>query len=106
MTGWGRCSASRDDRVAGNARLSTLWRYNVLGRAGVWTAGGTDGQAKTVSISKGVVSEAYRRVRANKGAAGVDGESLVEFERDLKGNLYKLWNRISSGATFRPRCAR
>ena len=41
-------------------------------------------------------------MKANKGAAGVDGESIEEFERDLKGNLYKLWNRLSSGSYFPP----
>jgi RNA-directed DNA polymerase len=59
-------------------------------------------QGKTFAISKRVVWEAYRRVKANKGAAGVDGESIAEFERDLKGNLYKLWNRMSSGSYFPP----
>ena len=48
-------------------------------------------------ISKRVVWEAYEKVKANEGAAGVDGESIAEFERDLKGNLYKLWNRMSRG---------
>ncbi len=47
---------------------------------------------KPFVISKRLVWEAYRRVKANKGAAGVDGESIEEFERDLSGNLYKLWN--------------
>ena len=42
------------------------------------------------------------KVKANKGAAGVDGESIEEFERNLKGNLYKLWNRMSSGSYFPP----
>jgi len=42
--------------------------------------------------------EAYKRVKANRGAAGVDGESLAEFERDLNGHLYKIWNRKSSGS--------
>ncbi len=46
---------------------------------------------KPFEISKWVVWEAYQRVKANDGAAGVDGESIEEFERDLKGNLYKLW---------------
>jgi RNA-directed DNA polymerase len=54
------------------------------------------------AISEVVVEEAYRRVKANKGAAGVDGETIEEFERDLKGNLYKLWNRMSSGSYFPP----
>ena len=55
---------------------------------------------KPFAISKWVVWEAYQRVKANDGAAGVDGESIEEFERDLKGNLYQLWNRLSSGSYF------
>jgi RNA-directed DNA polymerase len=57
---------------------------------------------KPFEISKNMVVEAYRRVKANKGAAGVDGESIEQFEVDLKGNLYKLWNRMSSGCYFPP----
>ncbi len=57
---------------------------------------------KSFDISKHVVFEAYRKVKANRGAAGVDGESIVQFEADLKGNLYKLWNRLSSGSYFPP----
>ncbi len=57
---------------------------------------------KSFEISKHTVYEAYRRVRANKGAAGVDGQSIEQFEQDLKGNLYKLWNRMSSGCYFPP----
>jgi len=57
---------------------------------------------KPFAIPKGMVWEAYLKVKANKGAAGVDGESIEEFERDLKGNLYKLWNRLSSGCYFPP----
>ncbi len=60
------------------------------------------GKAKPFSISKQVVWEAYQRVKANKGAAGVDEESIEEFEKDLKNNLYKLWNRMSSGSYFPP----
>jgi RNA-directed DNA polymerase len=60
------------------------------------------GKPRPFAISKRVVWEAYRRVKANKGAAGVDGESLKEYERNLKGNLYKLWNRMSSGSYFPP----
>ena len=55
---------------------------------------------KPFEISKWVVWEAYQRVKANDGAAGVDNESIEEFERDLKGNLFKLWNRLSSGSYF------
>jgi RNA-directed DNA polymerase len=48
------------------------------------------------------VWEAYRQVKANKGAAGVDAESISDFEGDLKNNLYKIWNRMSSGSYFPP----
>jgi len=58
--------------------------------------------AKPFDISKWVVWEPYRQVKANRGAAGVDEESIAEFEGDLKGNLYKLWNRMSSGTYFPP----
>lgn len=47
-------------------------------------------EAKPFSIAKQLVWEAYKRVRANKGGAGVDGQSLLLFEKDLKGNLYKI----------------
>src|SRR5207245_7593538 len=46
--------------------------------------------------------DAYQRVKQNRGAAGVDGESLAAFEKDLKGNLYKIWNRMSSGSYIPP----
>ena len=58
--------------------------------------------AKPYVIPKQLVWEAYQRVKANQGAAGVDGESLATFEQDLKGNLYKVWNRMSSGSYFPP----
>jgi RNA-directed DNA polymerase len=58
--------------------------------------------AKPFCISKWAVWEAYREVRANKGAAGVDAQSVEDFEKDLKKNLYKLWNRMSSGTYFPP----
>jgi RNA-directed DNA polymerase len=57
---------------------------------------------KPFDIPKQAVWEAYRRVAANKGAPGVDGQSLGEFEADLKNNLYKIWNRMSSGSYFPP----
>ena len=60
------------------------------------------GKAKPFRISKRVVWEAFQGVRAKKGSAGVDGESIEEFEKDLKRNLYKLWNRMSSGSYFPP----
>ncbi|MDP3015559.1 MAG: reverse transcriptase domain-containing protein, partial [Deltaproteobacteria bacterium] len=55
-------------------------------------------KAKSFEISKGVVVEAWKQVKANQGAADVDKESITDFERDLKGNLYKIWNRMSSGS--------
>jgi len=58
--------------------------------------------AKSFDISKQVVWDAYERVKANQGAAGVDGQSIAEFEKDLKGNLYRIWNRMSSGTYFPP----
>ena len=59
-------------------------------------------EAKPFCISKWEVWEAYKRVKANQGAAGVDEQSIADFERDLKGNLYKIWNRMSSGSYFPP----
>ena len=59
-------------------------------------------KAKSFRISKRVVFEAYKRVRANRGAAGVDEESIADFDKDLKNNLYKIWNRLSSGSYFPP----
>jgi len=59
-------------------------------------------KTKSYGISKKVVVEAYQRVKANKGAAGVDEQSLAEFEVKLKDNLYKIWNRMSSGSYFPP----
>ena len=58
--------------------------------------------SKPYAIAKTVVWEAYHTVKANGGAAGVDGETLAAFERNLKGNLYTLWNRMSSGSYFPP----
>jgi RNA-directed DNA polymerase len=59
-------------------------------------------EGKSFHIPKQLVWEAYRRVRANKGAAGVDGQSMADFEEDLGDNLYRIWNRMSSGTYFPP----
>ena len=87
---------------------------NAGGAKGTGHSGSVDGQLpgqeeppveprpKPFAISKQIVWAAYRRVKANRGAAGVDGESIAEFEGNLKGNLYKLWNRMSSGTYFPP----
>ncbi|TDD32452.1 group II intron reverse transcriptase/maturase [Saccharopolyspora elongata] len=57
---------------------------------------------KPFAIPKQLVWEAYRRVKANKGAAGVDKQSIEDFETDLRNNLFKIWNRMSSGSYFPP----
>ena len=59
-------------------------------------------EAKPFLIPKREVWEAFKRVKANQGAAGVDGQSIAEFEAELENNLYKLWNRLSSGSYFPP----
>ncbi len=59
-------------------------------------------QGKSFVISKKVVLEAWEDVRSNQGGAGVDGETIEEFERDLSGNLYRVWNRLSSGSYMPP----
>ena len=60
------------------------------------------GEAKPFDISKRDIWEAFKVVKANRGAAGVDGQSIENFEADLSNNLYKLWNRLSSGSYFPP----
>jgi RNA-directed DNA polymerase len=59
-------------------------------------------KVKPFCIAKRDVWEAYQRVKANQGAAGVDGQSIAAFEEDLSNNLYRLWNRMSSGSYFPP----
>lgn len=56
---------------------------------------------KPFGIPKTLVWNAYQRVKANKGAAGVDRQSVTEFEQDEQNNLYKLWNRMASGSSSR-----
>ena len=92
----GGATRSRDERsVIGRDR-----------RGGVARRTGPDNQrwedlvqnAKPFNISKREVWEAYKKVKANQGAAGVDGQSIEEFDMELKDNLYKLWNRLASGS--------
>jgi RNA-directed DNA polymerase len=59
-------------------------------------------KTKFYAISKKVVLEAFQKVKTNQGAAGIDNESLEAFEANLKNNLYKIWNRMSSGSYFPP----
>ena len=58
--------------------------------------------ARSFDISKQLVWQAYKQVKANKGSAGIDGQTIEDFEQNLKGNLYKIWNRMSSGSYFPP----
>src|SRR5215470_17708242 len=57
---------------------------------------------KPFNITKRQVYEAYKAVKSNQGAAGVDKQTIEQFDADLQGNLYKLWNRMSSGSYFPP----
>ena len=57
---------------------------------------------KPFVIEKRQVYEAYKAVKSNRGAAGVDGQTIEQFEEDLEGHLYKIWNRMSSGSYFPP----
>ena len=59
-------------------------------------------RAKPFCIAKREVWEAYKQVKANRGAAGVDGQSIEDFDRDQSKNLYRIWNRLSSGSYFPP----
>lgn len=59
-------------------------------------------EAKPFVISKRLVWEAYQRVKANRGAAGIDGQTITEFDEDRNRNLYRIWNRMSSGSYFPP----
>ena len=57
---------------------------------------------KPYTISKDLVMQAFKLIKENAGAAGVDKQTLADFEANLKDNLYKLWNRLSSGSYFPP----
>jgi RNA-directed DNA polymerase len=64
--------------------------------------GGSGSGRKSFDIPKRLVWEAYRRVKVNRGAPGVDEQSIGEFEENLGNNLYRIWNRMSSGSYFPP----
>jgi RNA-directed DNA polymerase len=72
---------------------------SVAGRSRVGEPKSAD---KPFEVSKQAVWEAYQKVKANAGAPGVDGCTVEEFDADLKNNLYKIWNRLSSGSYFPP----
>jgi RNA-directed DNA polymerase len=61
-----------------------------------------DTTSKPFMIEKWRVYKAYKAVKSSQGAAGVDGQTIELFEANLKGNLYKIWNRMSSGTYFPP----
>jgi hypothetical protein len=61
-------------------------------------------KVKSFEIDKRLIVEAWEKVRADNGAPGVDAVGIGLFAEQLRGNLYKLWNRMSSGAIFRVRC--
>jgi RNA-directed DNA polymerase len=63
---------------------------------------GLKSAGKSFEISKWEVWEAYRQVKANKGGPGVDKVTMEDFETDLRGNLYRIWNRMSTGSYFPP----
>jgi RNA-directed DNA polymerase len=71
-----------------------------IGQPDIWEEPVTE--TKPFCISKMAVWKAWQLVRANQGAAGVDGQSIADFEADLKANLYKIWNRMSSGSYLPP----
>lgn len=82
-----------------------------LAEDGATTGGGNAGgrtaskSAKSIPITKRQVWEAYKRVKANRGAAGVDGQTIEQFDEDVSNNLYKLWNRMASGS-YMPQAVR
>src|SRR3954453_11757270 len=85
---------SKGDVLLGTDRRSTSDGRNRMT--------GTGQESKLFDIPKTLIWRAYQKVLANKGAAGVDGQSLEEFKASEKDNLYKLWNRLSSGSYFPP----
>lgn len=57
---------------------------------------------RPIALPKHIVWQAYKRVKANKGSAGIDRQSMEKFEENLSKNLYKIWNRMASGSYFPP----
>src|SRR5215510_9094504 len=95
----GAARSSDEGRVMGLERRGCVVRPWPLAN---WKREEPVDKAKPFKIPKREVWEAFKRVKANQGAAGVDGQSIAEFEANLSGNLYKLWNRLSSGSYFPP----
>jgi RNA-directed DNA polymerase len=78
-------------------RGSVIWNF-YIGQPITWEE--SINKRKPFEISRHQVMEAFKLVKANKGTSGIDEETIAEFEADLKNNLYKLWNRMSSGSYF------
>src|ERR1700738_2100524 len=99
-------SAGAEQPVLGLRALKWSWTEGVAlfssGQGSTSNGRNPLDRAKPFDIPKREVWEAYKRVRANKGTAGVDGQSIADFEADLSNNLYKLWNRMSSGSYYPP----
>ena len=74
-------------RFVSASNQATVWEETRVSKS--------EPEDKSVQIPKQLVWEAYRRVKANKGAAGVDGQSMTDFEDDLRNNLYKIWSASS-----------
>ena len=102
----GPARSSAETPVMGAERRGRLSGFVRMGNRAVWPGrrrvSRSESQDKPFVIPKQLVWEAWKRVRANKGAPGVDMQSLAEFESDLGNNLYKMWNRMLSGTYFPP----
>ena len=83
-------------------RLEQRGRVKPLHSASNWQQEEADECSKTVHHRQRLVYEAFKAVKANAGAAGVDKQTIEDFETDLKDNLYRIWNRMSSGSYFPP----
>jgi hypothetical protein len=91
---WGRSEGAGSSVVRASGQQARSWRN----RVGEQVPAG-----KPFEIPKQEVWDAWLKVKANGGAPGADGQSIEDFEADLKNNLYKVWNRMSSGSYFPPR---
>src|SRR6266487_2357698 len=90
---WGRSEGAGSSVVRALDQQAKPWRSRV---------GEQEPAGKPFEISKQEVQDAWLKVKANKGAPGADEQSIEDFEAGLKGNLYKIWNRMSSGSYFPP----
>ena len=102
-TGAEQVVVAMKDRNGSGAKGLPHCADNAAATAGGNASGRTAAaSAKPLPICKRQVWEAYKRVKANRGAAGVDGQTLTEFDENVVDNLYKLWNRLASGSYMPP----